>query len=101
LTSLGHGDYIVVVLHVGGSKASDIKLVLQLEPRYNKTWFPVGSILPNEEPVVVGVRVLHEEIGLVLTPDDLTLLGDAPVRVALHEGQCHLVYIYSTYVLVP
>jgi hypothetical protein len=29
------------------------------------------------------------------------MLSDAPGRVALHEGQCHLVYVYSAHVLVP
>jgi hypothetical protein len=42
---------VVVVLHVCGSKASDIKIVLQRELRTGKTWFPAGSILPNEERV--------------------------------------------------
>jgi hypothetical protein len=35
-----------------------------------------------------------------LTPDDLTLLSDTHVRVALPIGQ-HLVYVCSAYVLVP
>jgi hypothetical protein len=35
-----------------------------------------------------------------LTPDDLTLLSDAPVRVALREGQ-QLVYVNSASVPVP
>jgi hypothetical protein len=35
-----------------------------------------------------------------LTPDDLTLLSDAPLRVALPEGQ-QLVYVYSASVPVP
>jgi ADP-ribose pyrophosphatase YjhB (NUDIX family) len=68
--------------------------VLQREPRTGKTWFPVGSIIANEEHVDAAVRELHEETGLILTPDDLTLLSDAPVRVALPEGQ-QLVYVYS------
>jgi hypothetical protein len=42
----------------------------------------------------------HEETGLTLIPDDLTLLSDALVRVALPEGQ-HLVYVYSASVPVP
>jgi ADP-ribose pyrophosphatase YjhB (NUDIX family) len=73
--------------------------VLQHEPRTGKTWFPAGSVTINEEPVDVAVRELHEETGLTLTPDDLTLLSDAPVRVALPEGQ-HLVYVYSASVSV-
>jgi ADP-ribose pyrophosphatase YjhB (NUDIX family) len=74
--------------------------VLQREPRTGKNWFPAGSITTNEEHVDVAVSELHEEIGLTLTPDDLTLLSDAPVRVALPDGQ-HFVYVYSAYVPVP
>jgi hypothetical protein len=36
----------------------------------------------------------------MLTHDDLTLLSDAPVRVALPVGQ-HLVYVYSAFVPIP
>jgi 8-oxo-dGTP pyrophosphatase MutT (NUDIX family) len=86
MASVGPRHYVVVVIHVGGTKLSDVKLVLQREPRTGKTWFPAGSVLPNEEPVDAAVRELHEETGLILTPDDLTLLSDALVRVALPEG---------------
>jgi 8-oxo-dGTP pyrophosphatase MutT (NUDIX family) len=89
----------VVVLHVGGTKLADVKLVLQREPRPGKTWFPVGSVTANEEHVDAAVRELHEETGLILTPDDLTLLSDAHVRVALPIGQ--LVYVYSAFVPIP
>jgi 8-oxo-dGTP pyrophosphatase MutT (NUDIX family) len=51
--------------------------------------------LPNEVHVDVVVRELLEENGLTLTIDDLTMLSDAPVRVALPEGQRQLVYIFS------
>jgi 8-oxo-dGTP pyrophosphatase MutT (NUDIX family) len=71
---------------------SDIKLVLQREHRTCKTWFPSGSIVPNEEHVDVVVRELHEETGLTLTL--LTMLSDAPVRVTLFEGQRKLVYVF-------
>jgi ADP-ribose pyrophosphatase YjhB (NUDIX family) len=56
--------------------------------------------LPNEEPIDAVVRELHEEICLVLTPNDLTVLSDAPVRVAITEGQ-QLAYVFSAFVLVP
>jgi 8-oxo-dGTP pyrophosphatase MutT (NUDIX family) len=85
---------VVLVIRVGGTKPSDLKLVLQREPRSGKTWFPAGSVLPNEEHVDAVVRELHEETGLVLTPDDLTVLSDEPVRVTLPQGR-HLVYVYS------
>jgi ADP-ribose pyrophosphatase YjhB (NUDIX family) len=76
-----------------------VKLVLQREPRTGKTWFPAGSVVAIEKLVDAAVRELHEETGLTLTPDDLTLLSDAPVRVALPKGQ-HNVYVYSAYVPV-
>jgi 8-oxo-dGTP pyrophosphatase MutT (NUDIX family) len=100
MASVGPKRYVVVVLHVRGIKLSNVNLVLQREPRTGKTWFPAGSVTVNEEPVDVAVRELHEENGLILTPDDLTLLSDAPVRVALLVGQ-QLVYVYSAFVLVP
>jgi ADP-ribose pyrophosphatase YjhB (NUDIX family) len=52
-----------------------------------------------EEPVDAVVRELHEETGLTLTPEDLTLLSDAHVRVALPEGR-QLVYVYSASIIV-
>jgi ADP-ribose pyrophosphatase YjhB (NUDIX family) len=99
MASLGPGIYVVVLIHVGGTKVSNVKLVLQREPRTGKNWFPAGYVAANEEHVDAAVRELHEETGLVLTPDDLTLLSDAPVRVALPQGQ-QLVYIYSASVPV-
>jgi ADP-ribose pyrophosphatase YjhB (NUDIX family) len=74
--------------------------VLQREPRSGKTWFPAGSVTANEEPLDVAICELHEETGLILTPNDLTMLSDAPVRVAQHVGQ-HLVYVYTASVPVP
>jgi 8-oxo-dGTP pyrophosphatase MutT (NUDIX family) len=101
MASVGPGRDVVVVLHVGGTKLSNVKLVLlQREPRTGKTWFPAGSVAANEEPVDAAVRELREETSLTLTPDDLTLLSDASVQVALPDGQ-QLVYIYSAYVPVP
>jgi 8-oxo-dGTP pyrophosphatase MutT (NUDIX family) len=96
---VGPGRYVVVVIHVGGTKLSNVKLVLQREPRTGKTWFPAGSVAANEEHVDAALRELHEETGLTLTPDDLTLLSDAHVRVALPEGQQN-VYVYSAFVPV-
>jgi 8-oxo-dGTP pyrophosphatase MutT (NUDIX family) len=101
MASIGLGHYLVVVLHVGGSKACGIDLVLHREPRNGKTCFPAGSILPIEKHVDVVIRELLEEIGLTLSFADLTLLSDAPVRVALHEGQCKLVYVHSASVPIP
>jgi ADP-ribose pyrophosphatase YjhB (NUDIX family) len=97
---VGPCRYVVVVLHVGGTKLSDVKLVLKREPRTGKTWFPACSVTTNEELVDAAVRELYEEICLILTPDDLTLLSDAHVRVALPVGQ-QLVYVYSASFPVP
>jgi 8-oxo-dGTP pyrophosphatase MutT (NUDIX family) len=100
MASVGPGRYVVVVLRVGGTKLSDVKFMLQREPRTGKTWFPASSVTANEEHVDAAVRELHEETGLILTPDDLTLLGDAHVHVALRVGQ-KLVNVYSASVPIP
>jgi hypothetical protein len=43
MSSLGQGDCVVILMIVGGSKASNIKLVLLREPRTQKNlvscWF--------------------------------------------------------------
>jgi ADP-ribose pyrophosphatase YjhB (NUDIX family) len=74
--------------------------VLQREPRTGTTWFPAGFVAANGVLVDAAVRELHDETGLALTPDDLTLLSDAPIRVALPDGQ-QLIYVYSAFVPVP
>jgi ADP-ribose pyrophosphatase YjhB (NUDIX family) len=94
MASLGPGHYVVLVIHVGGTKPSDLKLILQREPCSGITWFPAGFVLPNEEHVDAVVRELHEETGLVLTPEDLTLLSGEPVIITLPQGR-QLVYVYS------
>jgi 8-oxo-dGTP pyrophosphatase MutT (NUDIX family) len=101
MASLGPRNYGVVVLHVGGSKASNIKLVLPREPRTGTTWFLDGSILPNEAPVDAAVRELFEKTGLTVTIDDLTLLSGNLVRVPLPAGRHQLVHIFSASVRVP
>jgi 8-oxo-dGTP pyrophosphatase MutT (NUDIX family) len=90
MACVGPRRCVVVVIHVGGTKLSNVKLVLQCEPRTGNTWFPAGSITTNEEHVHAAVRELHEETGRTLTPDDLTMLSDAPVRVALPDRQQRL-----------
>jgi 8-oxo-dGTP pyrophosphatase MutT (NUDIX family) len=83
MASLGRGSCVVIILAVGGSKASGIELVLQREPRSSKTWFHDGSVLPDEEHIDAGVLELHEETRLLLTSNDLTLLSNnSPVRVS-------------------
>jgi hypothetical protein len=55
MASLGPENYVVVVPPIGGSKASDIKVILHREPRTGKTWFLAGLILPNVTPVDAAV----------------------------------------------
>jgi 8-oxo-dGTP pyrophosphatase MutT (NUDIX family) len=101
MASVGLGNYVVVVLLVGGSKAFGTKLVLQREPRTRKAWFHAGSFLPNEELLDVAVRELFEEIGLTLTVDDFTLLSNNHVQVPLHDGKRHLVGVFSAHAPEP
>jgi 8-oxo-dGTP pyrophosphatase MutT (NUDIX family) len=61
MASLGPRNHVVILLAVGGSNASYIKLVLQREPRNGKSWFLANSNLPDEEHVDAIVRELHEE----------------------------------------
>jgi 8-oxo-dGTP pyrophosphatase MutT (NUDIX family) len=82
-----HDIYVVVVLSVGGSNASYIKLVLGREPLTGKVCFHVGIVLPNRELVDAAVRELFEEIGRTLTVDYLTMLSGALVCVFLHIGK--------------
>jgi hypothetical protein len=101
MASLGHSNYVVILLTIGGSKAYDIKLVLEREPRIGETWLLIGPILPNEEPIDVVVHELHEETSLTLTLDDLTLLSNNPVRVSLPEAKYQIVYVFSLSAPVP
>jgi 8-oxo-dGTP pyrophosphatase MutT (NUDIX family) len=101
MASLRPGNYVVVVLPVGGSKASNMKLVFQRVPRNDKAWFLAGSILPIEAHVEVAVRELFEEVGLTLTVDDATLLSGNHVRVPLSVGEHQFVHIFSASVLAP
>jgi ADP-ribose pyrophosphatase YjhB (NUDIX family) len=57
--------------------------------------------LHNEKRVDALVRELLEENGITLSLDDLTMLSDAPVRVALPRGRRQLVNVFSAYVPVP
>jgi hypothetical protein len=64
MASVGLGRYVVVVLHVGGTTLSDIKLVFQREPCSGKTWFPTCSISANEELVDAAVREYMRKLAL-------------------------------------
>jgi hypothetical protein len=79
----------------GAAAAAPPAGAFQCEPCTGKAWLPTGIVLPNEEPFDVAVRELLEETGLILTVDDLTILSGIVVRVSLHVGKYHLVYVYS------
>jgi hypothetical protein len=67
---------VVVVLHVGSSKASCIKLILQRELRTGNTWF-----LAEDETVDAAICELFEETRLTLIGDDLTMFSNKLIRV--------------------
>jgi hypothetical protein len=95
MASVGPGNYVVVVLPVGGTKASPcIKLVLQSEPRPDKRWFLAGTVLLDEGPLDAVVRGLIEETGFAPTVDDLTLLRGAVVRISLPDDKLQHVYVH-------
>jgi hypothetical protein len=101
MTSLGFGNYVVDVLSVGGLKASDIKLLLQREPRTGKSWFLAASISPYEKQVDAAVRELLAENGLTLIVLDLTLVSGNHLRVPLPARKYSLICVLLAYVSVP
>jgi hypothetical protein len=93
---------VVLVVHVGGSHALDIKLILHRKPRIGNAWFYYGFVETNEEYAVdVIVHEFFEETGIIHAVDDLTILSGVGVRVALPEGEYQLVYVYAASVHVP
>jgi 8-oxo-dGTP pyrophosphatase MutT (NUDIX family) len=97
---MGPINYVVVVLSVGGTNPSDIKLVLQREPRTTKVWFPAGSILSNGAHVDAAVREMFEETCLTLTVHDVMMLSGNRVLIPLPARQHQLVHVFSTSVYV-
>jgi 8-oxo-dGTP pyrophosphatase MutT (NUDIX family) len=72
---VGPSNYVVTILLVRGSKASNTKLVLHRELRSGRTWFPAYSTLVNKELLDATARELFEEFGITkLTVHDSTLL---------------------------
>jgi hypothetical protein len=59
MVAVGPCNYVVILLNVGGSKVSDMKLVLQREPRTRKTWYHDGFVLHDDEHVDAAIRELH------------------------------------------
>jgi hypothetical protein len=98
MASLGPGNYVVVVLQVEGSKASNIKLLIQREPRTSTTSFLAGSVLPTQRmSTQMSVSCLRK---LALTVDDLTSLSGNHVRVPLPDNKHQLVHVFSASELV-
>jgi hypothetical protein len=88
MASIGPGRYVVVVLHVGGIKMFDVKLVLQRGPRTGKTWFPARSVTANEEHVDVAVR---DPDGSYVVPETLDIGGPnlTPAKTGLLPAMKH------------
>jgi 8-oxo-dGTP pyrophosphatase MutT (NUDIX family) len=59
----GPGHYVVILLLVGSPNGSDVKLILQREPRPGKIWIRAGYVLSNEQPIDTVVRELFEKKG--------------------------------------
>jgi hypothetical protein len=74
MASIGLGYYVVFVRHVGDSKASNIYLVLEREPRFCKTWFPPSTVCLTKNMLTLPPFSNYEETGLTFTVDDLTWL---------------------------
>jgi hypothetical protein len=82
-------------------KPRTLSLFYRVSPALVKPVLCRFDLLPNEELVDAIVRELLEETGLTLTLDDLTLLTDAPLHVALPRGRRQYVYVYSACIPVP
>jgi hypothetical protein len=82
-------------MHVGGTHAYGIKLMLQRELRPAQPWFLKCSVLPSEALFDAAVRELFEETSLTRTVDSLTLLSGNHVLVPLLDGKYHLVYLFQ------
>jgi ADP-ribose pyrophosphatase YjhB (NUDIX family) len=93
--------YYVVVVHVGGTKTANIKVLSQRKTCAGKSWFLTGVIFPNEELVDVAAREMFEETDFTLTVDELTLLSGAHVRDSLPGDKLQHVYVYLAYIHVP
>jgi ADP-ribose pyrophosphatase YjhB (NUDIX family) len=93
---VGPYNYALVVLRVGSPNASDMKIVLQREPKSDKAWFLVGTVLPDEEHVDAAVYKFFEETGMIMTDGDLTLMSGKVVRVPLPESKTQHVRCFST-----
>jgi hypothetical protein len=73
--------------HLEVRKPTTSNACYNVNPVLVQTWFPAGSILPNEALFDAAVRELFENTGLTLTVDDLTLLSGNHVRVPLPARQ--------------
>jgi hypothetical protein len=78
-----------------------MEIVLQREPRFNRTRFHAGLILLNEGTADASICELIEKTLLTLTIGDLTRLRNNHVRVQLHAGKLKLVYVFAASVPVP
>jgi hypothetical protein len=59
-------------------------------------WFPAGGILPNEIHLVATTRVFLRETSLLFSSDDLQLVRDEIVPIALSDGTKHHVSVFAS-----
>jgi hypothetical protein len=103
MASVGPGNYVVVALHVGGAKASDMKSGVTTRTSFRYLMVSCRYRFAQRKTCRRGRshRELLEEIGLTLTVENLTLLTDVAFRVPLPDVKLQHVYVYSTSVHIP
>lgn len=71
------------------------KLVLFKRNKDGQIGFPGGKIDPEDESLIAaGIREVHEETGLMLSPDDFE---DVQCPTVLAKGKVPVTYLYATY----
>lgn len=87
----------VVVLH-----DDEVLLLADTDPGLPGTrWWvtPGGGIDPGESPLQAAVRELHEELGLIATPDEL--LGPIAVRDVIHGYSDQILEQHEEFFVLP
>jgi hypothetical protein len=101
--SVGIGNYVVVVLHVGNLNASDMKFASQREPPVNRYslihFLSVNSCLMRSMSTLPFVNC--SKTCLTITVDDITILSGRAIPVALPDSETQHLYVYIVYLPAP